>query len=81
METCYKMFKAEVIKKIEIEENRFGLEPEITAKAGRLVESGNLRMEEIPISYNPRRKAQGKKIGIKDGFRAVYIIFKYGLKD
>lgn len=80
METCYKMFKAEVIKKIEIEENRFGLEPEITAKAGRLVESGNLRMEEIPISYNPRRKAQGKKIGIKDGFRAVYIIFKYGFQ-
>lgn len=77
METCYKMFKAEVIKKIEIEENRFGLEPEITAKAARLVKSEGLTMKEIPISYNPRRHSEGKKIGFKDGLRAVYIIFKY----
>lgn len=78
METCYKMFKAEVIKKIEIEENRFGLEPEITAKAAMLVASENLKMEEITISYTPRKHSDGKKIGFKDGLRAVYIILKYG---
>lgn len=80
METCYKMFKAEVIKKIEIEENRFGLEPEITAKAALLVAEENLKIAEISISYNPRKHNEGKKIGIKDGFRAVYIILKYGLQ-
>jgi glycosyltransferase involved in cell wall biosynthesis len=78
METCYKMFRTQVIKKIEIEENRFGLEPEITAKAAALVASENLKMEEIPISYIPRKHNEGKKIGCRDGFRAVYIIFKYG---
>lgn len=80
METCYKMFKAKVIKKIKIEENRFGLEPEITAKAARLVKSKGLKIEEIPISYNPRKHNEGKKIGMKDGFRAVYIILKYGFQ-
>ncbi|HNW83419.1 MAG TPA: glycosyltransferase family 2 protein [bacterium] len=80
METCYKMFRTQVIKKIEIEENRFGIEPEITAKAARLVAEENLKIAEIPISYNPRRHDEGKKIGIKDGFRAVYIILKYGLQ-
>ncbi|HSW60608.1 MAG TPA: glycosyltransferase family 2 protein [bacterium] len=78
METCYKMFRTQVIKKIEIEENRFGLEPEITAKAAMLVVSEKLRMEEIPISYAPRKHNEGKKIGCRDGLRAVYIIFKYG---
>ncbi|MGI6394872.1 MAG: glycosyltransferase family 2 protein [bacterium] len=79
METCYKMFKAEVIKKVEIKENRFGLEPEITAKIAKLIEKNNLKMEEISISYTPRKHNEGKKIGFKDGFRAVYIILKYGL--
>lgn len=80
METCYKMFRTQVIKKIEIEENRFGLEPEITAKAAALVASEKLKMEEIPISYIPRKHSDGKKIGFRDGLRAVYIIFKYGFK-
>ena len=79
METCYKMFRAEVIKKIEIEENRFGLEPEITAKAAELVKNNGLKMEEIPVSYIPRKHNEGKKIGCRDGIRAVYIILKYGI--
>jgi glycosyltransferase involved in cell wall biosynthesis len=80
METCYKMFRVNVIKNIEIRENRFGLEPEITAKAARLIAADGLAMEEIPISYVPRRHKEGKKIGVRDGFRAVYIILKYGLQ-
>jgi glycosyltransferase involved in cell wall biosynthesis len=78
METCYKMFRAEIIKSIIINENRFGIEPELTAKMARLVKEKGLKIEEIPISYNPRRHNEGKKIGIKDGIRAVYIILKYG---
>ena len=79
METCYKMFKTEVIQKIEINENRFGLEPEITAKIARLIKKNKLKMAEMPISYNPRKHDEGKKIGFSDGVRAVYIIFKYGI--
>ena len=79
METCYKMFKGEVLKEINIEENRFGLEPEITAKAARICAEKNLTIKEIPINYNPRKYGDGKKIGAKDGLRAVYIILKYGL--
>lgn len=78
METCYKMFRTEVIKKINIEENRFGLEPEITAKAARLISDESLKMEETPVSYIPRKHNEGKKIGFRDGIRAIYIIFKYG---
>ena len=79
METCYKMFKSEVIKEINIEEDRFGLEPEITAKVAKLCAIKDLKIDEIPISYDPRRSDEGKKIGAKDGLRAVYIILKYGL--
>ena len=79
METCYKMFRGEIIKNIDIEENRFGLEPEITAKVARICAEKDLTIREIPISYNPRRSDEGKKIGAKDGLRAVYIILKYGL--
>ncbi len=79
METCYKMFKGEVLKEINIEEDRFGLEPEITAKAAKICAEKNLTIKEIPISYNPRKSNEGKKIGAKDGLRAVYIILKYGL--
>ena len=79
METCYKMFRGEILKKIEIEEKRFGLEPEITAKAARICEKEKLKICEIPITYAPRKHDEGKKIGFKDGMRAVYIIFKYGL--
>jgi hypothetical protein len=75
METCYKVFKREVIQKITIEENRFGFEPEITAKVAKL----GVRIFEVGISYYGRTYAEGKKIGWKDGFRAIYAIIKYNL--
>jgi len=76
METCYKAFRADVVKTIEIEENRFGIEPELTAKVAKL----RLRIYEVPISYQGRTYAEGKKIGWKDGVRALYCIFKYGTR-
>ncbi len=76
METCYKAFRAEVIKSIAVEEDRFGFEPEVTAKVAR----GNWRVYEVPISYHGRTYEEGKKIGWKDGFRALYAIGKYSLK-
>jgi glycosyltransferase involved in cell wall biosynthesis len=75
METCYKVFKREIIQAIPIEENRFGFEPEITAKLARR----NLRIFEVGISYYGRTYAEGKKIGWKDGVRAIYCIIKYNL--
>jgi glycosyltransferase involved in cell wall biosynthesis len=75
METCYKMFRREIIQAIEIEENRFGFEPEITAKIAR----GNHRIYEVGISYSGRTYAEGKKIGWKDGVRAFYAILKYNV--
>ncbi|MFZ0134474.1 MAG: glycosyltransferase family 2 protein [Desulfobacterales bacterium] len=75
METCYKMFRRDVIASINIEEKRFGVEPEITAKIAR----GKRRIYEIGISYFGRTYAEGKKISWKDGFRAVYAILKYNL--
>jgi glycosyltransferase involved in cell wall biosynthesis len=73
MEVCYKTFRREIIQKIAIEENRFGFEPEITAKVARL----KVRIYEVAISYNGRTYAEGKKIGWRDGFRALWCIFKY----
>jgi glycosyltransferase involved in cell wall biosynthesis len=73
METCYKVFRREVLQKITIEENRFGFEPEITAKVARL----GVRIYEVGISYAGRTYAEGKKIGWRDGFRALWVIFKY----
>jgi glycosyltransferase involved in cell wall biosynthesis len=75
METCYKVFKREVIQQVKIEENRFGFEPEITAKIAKL----NLRIYEVGISYSGRTYGEGKKIGWKDGVRAIYCIVKYNL--
>jgi len=75
METCYKMFRREIIQSIEIEESRFGFEPEITAKVARK----NCRIFEMGISYYGRTYAEGKKIGLRDGFRAIYAILKYNL--
>ncbi len=75
METCYKLFKREVIQNIRIEENRFGFEPEITAKIAKR----NLRIYEVGISYFGRTYAEGKKIGMKDAIRAFYCIIKYNL--
>ena len=74
METCYKCFKREIIQAVDIQENRFGFEPEITAKISRME---GVRVKEVPISYYPRTNEEGKKIGFKDGLRAVYCIWKY----
>ncbi len=73
METCYKCFKREIIQSVDIEEDRFGFEPEITAKIARM----GIKIKETPISYFPRTNEEGKKIGFKDGLRALYAIWKY----
>jgi len=73
METCYKVFRGEIIRKIRIEEDRFGFEPEITAKVARM----RLRIYEVGISYSGRTYAEGKKISWKDGGRAIWTILKY----
>lgn len=73
METCYKTFKREIIQQVDIKENRFGFEPEITAKLAKM----KVRIKEVPISYYPRTNEEGKKIGFKDGLRAIYCIWKY----
>ena len=75
METCYKAFRREIIQSINIRENRFGFEPEVTAKVAKM----NLRIYEVGISYYGRTYDEGKKIGWKDGFRAIYCILKYNL--
>lgn len=73
METCYKCFKTNVIQSVDLVENRFGFEPEITAKLAKK----KVTIKEVPISYYPRTNDEGKKIGFKDGVRAIYCIFKY----
>ena len=73
MECCYKMFKREIIQSLNLVENRFGFEPEITAKVARL----GVRVYEVGVSYSGRTYAEGKKIGWRDGFRALYAIAKY----
>ncbi|MBR2534190.1 MAG: glycosyltransferase family 2 protein [Erysipelotrichaceae bacterium] len=73
METCYKCFKREVIQSIDLKEDRFGFEPEVTAKIAKK----GIRIKEVPISYYPRTNEEGKKIGFKDGLRAIYCILKY----
>ncbi len=76
METCYKLFRTEIIQGLRLEENRFGFEPEVTAKVARIP---NIRIYEVGISYYGRTYAEGKKINWKDGFRAIYCILKYNL--
>jgi glycosyltransferase involved in cell wall biosynthesis len=76
METCYKMFRTDIIQKIKIRENRFGFEPEVTAKIASVP---GIRIYEVGISYYGRTYAEGKKINWKDGFRAIYCILKYNL--
>lgn len=75
--TCCSFFamkeQSDVIEKIDIQENRFGFEPEITSKVSRM----GIHICEVPISYSPRSMQEGKKIGVKDGLRALYCIFKY----
>ncbi len=77
METCYKAFRADIIKKLTIKSDRFDFEPEITAKILKL----NVRFAEIPISYNARKNSDGKKIGWKDGIQAIYTLIKYRFFD
>ena len=76
METCYKLFRREHIQSLQLKEKRFGFEPEVTAKISRLP---NIRIYEVGISYYGRSYEEGKKIGWKDGFRAIYCILKYNL--
>lgn len=75
VECCYKIFRREVLDQVSVEENRFGVEPELTAKVAKL----NVRIYEVGISYYGRTYDEGKKIGWRDGVRAVYVILKYGL--
>jgi glycosyltransferase involved in cell wall biosynthesis len=76
METCYKLFRADIIKKIKLKEKRFGFEPEVTS---RIAAIPKIRIYEVGISYYGRTYAEGKKIGWKDGFRAIWCIIKYNL--
>jgi len=76
METCYKLFSSKVIKGVQLKENRFGFEPEVTAKISRIP---GIRIYEVGISYYGRTYREGKKINYKDGFRAIYCILKYNL--
>jgi glycosyltransferase involved in cell wall biosynthesis len=73
METCYKVFRAEIIKAIEIEQNRFGFEPEVVAKVAQM----GARIYEVPISYSGRTYEEGKKIGWRDGVKALYCVLRY----
>ncbi len=77
METCYKVFRADLLRKIKLRENRFGFEPEFTAKVAK----ARCRIYEVPVSYNGRDYAEGKKIGWKDGVSALFIILKYRFVD
>lgn len=76
METCYKLFRTEMVKNLDLREQRFGFEPEVTAKIARVP---GVRIYEVGISYYGRTYEEGKKIGWRDGFRAIYCILKYGL--
>ena len=76
METCYKLWRREIIQSVKIKENRFGFEPEVTAKVSRLK---GVRIYEVGISYYGRTYEEGKKINWKDGFRAIYCILKYNI--
>jgi glycosyltransferase involved in cell wall biosynthesis len=76
METCYKMFRTDMVQSLDLKEKRFGFEPEVTAKISRIP---NIRIYEVGVSYYGRTYAEGKKINWKDGFRAIYCILRYGL--
>jgi len=77
METCYKAFRRDVIQGLPIHQNRFGFEPEVTARLARR----KCRVVEVPISYDARSFAEGKKIGVKDLFNALWCIVRYGLAE
>ena len=77
METCYKVFRADIVKRLDLKSNRFGFEPEVTAKVARL----GVRVFEVPISYYGRTYEEGKKIGWKDGVNALGCIGRYAILD
>jgi glycosyltransferase involved in cell wall biosynthesis len=79
METCYKVIRADIVKELPLREERFGFEPEVTALLSHRGRRETLRLVERPISYQPRSVAEGKKIGLKDAFRALYCIVRYGV--
>ena len=79
METCYKVMRAGIVKALPLREERFGFEPEVTALLAHRNRRAPIRLVEKPISYKPRSVAEGKKIGLKDAFRAVYCIVRYGI--
>jgi hypothetical protein len=88
MEVCYKVFRREVIQAISLKSDRFGFEPEVTAKVARFTfppkdgrPASKCRIYEIPVSYHGRTYAEGKHIGIKDGFQALWCIVKYAFVD
>ena len=76
METCYKLMDSKIAKSLQLQEKRFGFEPELTAKLSRVPK---IRIYEVGVSYYGRTYEEGKKIGWRDGFRAIYCILKYGL--
>jgi hypothetical protein len=76
METCYKLFNTQIVQGLKLQENRFGFEPEVTAKISRIK---GIRIYEVGISYYGRTYEEGKKIGWRDGFRAIYCILKYNV--
>jgi hypothetical protein len=77
METCYKVFRGDVLRDLPLRQDRFGFEPEITAKVARR----GLRVQELPVRYRARDWNDGKKIGIRDGFEAFYCIARYAWRD
>lgn len=79
METCYKLFRSDIIKNMKLKEKRFGFEPEVTANLAKLVKRENIKIFEVGISYSGRTYAEGKHINWKDGVRAIYCIIKYNL--
>lgn len=78
METCYKLFRSDMIKELDLKEQRFGFEPEVTAKIARIPQ---VRIYEVGISYYGRTYQEGKKINWRDGFRALWCILKYNIAD
>ena len=78
METCYKLFRTDIIQSLTLKEKRFGFEPEVTAKVSKIK---GIRIYEVGVSYYGRTYEEGKKINWKDGFRALYCIVKYGLMN
>jgi len=79
METCYKVFKRDLILSFSLKSNRFGIEPELAARTAKAVKKNHLNFYEVPISYRPRTYAEGKKIGIKDGFVALFSVIYFNL--